>query len=391
MIEGKENRNRSGVLRFGMVGGASGSLIGDVHRKGALFDGQAELVAGSFSQDFERTLLTGEQLGLDPKRLYRDFHEMAQKEAAREDGIDFVVVVTPNYAHYDAAKAFLLQGIHVVCDKPLTFTVEEGEELAKLAQDKGLLFCVTYAYSQCATLKQAQMMIKHGEIGDIQVVMAEYSQGWLATAVEKQGNKQASWRTDPAQAGISNCVGDIGSHIEHTVAYVTGLEIDGLCARLDHFGGEDRPLDTNAVIMLKYKNGAVGNYWCSQVAVGYDNGFRVRIFGTKGTLEWCQEEPNYLDVIKLGQPRQRLSRGNAYFCPEAADMSRLSAGHPEGYYESFANIYLKFTAALLKLKQGMELDEEDLDFPQAAEGIRGVRFIHRCVESSKKGSIWVRF
>ena len=380
-----------GVLRFGMVGGAAGSLIGDVHRKGALFDGQAQLVAGSFSRDFERTLLAGEQRGLDSERLYRDFYEMAQSEAAREDGIDFVVIVTPNYAHYDAAKAFLLQGIHVVCDKPLTFTVEEGEELAKLAQDKGLLFCVTYAYSQCATLKQAQMMIKHGEIGDIQVVMAEYSQGWLATAVEKQGNKQASWRTDPAQAGISNCVGDIGSHIEHTVAYVTGLEIDELCARLDHFGGEDRPLDTNAVIMLKYKNGAVGNYWCSQVAVGYDNGFRVRIFGTKGTLEWCQEEPNYLDVIKMGQPRQRFSRGNAYFYPEAAGMSRLSAGHPEGYYESFANIYLKFTTALSKLKQGMELDEEDLDFPQAFEGVRGVKFIHRCVESSKRGSTWVRF
>ncbi len=391
MIEGKENRKHSGVLRFGMVGGASGSLIGDVHRKGALFDGQAQVVAGTFSPDFERTLLTGEQLGIDRERLYQDVREMARREAAREDSIDFVVIVTPNYAHYEAAKAFLLQGIHVVCDKPLTLTVEEAEELEKLAQEKGLLFCVTYTYSQCVALKQAQLMIKNGEIGDIQVVMAEYSQGWLATDMENQGNKQASWRTDPKRAGISNCVGDIGTHIEHTVSYVTGLEIEELCARLDHFGGDNRPLDTNAIIMLRYTNGAVGSYWCSQVAVGYDNGFMIRIFGTKGTLEWHQEEPNYLEVIKLGQPRQRLSRGSDYFYPEAQALSRIPAGHPEGYYETFANIYLKFTSALLKLKEGLAPSEADLDFPGAVDGIRGVRFIHACVESSQLGSTWVAF
>ncbi len=391
MIEGKENNKPGGVLRFGMVGGASGSLIGDVHRKGALFDGQAQLVAGCFSPSFERTLRTGEQLGLDRERLYQDFQEMAEKESTREDAIEFVVIVTPNFAHYEAAKAFLLQGIHVVCEKPLTFTVVEAEELAGLAKEKGLLFCVTYTYSQCVALKQAQLMIKNGEIGDIQVVMAEYSQGWLATDVEDQGNKQAGWRTDPQQAGISNCVGDIGSHIEHTVSYITGLEIAELSARLDHFGGDKRPLDTNALIMLRYTNGAVGSYWCSQVAVGYDNGFVIRVFGTQGTLEWRQEDANYLEVIKLGQPSQRLSRGNDYLYPEAAAMSRIPAGHPEGYYETFANLYLKFTSALLKLKQGVEPSAADLDFPDAADGVRGVRFVHRCVASSKQGSAWIAF
>lgn len=391
MIEGKEGRSRGGILHFGMVGGASGAFIGDVHRKGAAFDGQAQLVAGSFSSQYERTLATGEKLGLDPERLYRDYNEMAKKEGARGDGIDFVIIVTPNYAHYHAAKAFLQEGIHVVCEKPVTFTVEEGMELGKLAEEKGLLFCVTYTYSQCTAVKQAQLMVKNGDIGEVLMVAAEYPQGWLAEALEEQGQKQASWRTDPAQAGISNCVGDIGSHIEHTVSYITGLEIDEICARLDHFGGDNRPLDTNAVIMLKYKNGAVGNYWCSQVAVGYDNGLMIRVFGTKGTIEWRQEEQNYLHVAKMGEPFQRLSRGNGYFFPEATNMSRIPAGHPEGYYETFANIYLKFTNALLKIKQGLTPSAEDLDFPDVWAGVQGVNFIHKCIESSKQGSTWVKF
>lgn len=373
------------TLRFGMVGGGIGAYIGDVHRKGALFDGQAELVAGAFSRSYERTLLTGKQWGVDPDRLYRDYAEMAEKEAAREDGIDFVIIATPNYAHYSAAKAFLEQGIHVVCDKPLTITIEEAEELRNLAKAKGLLFCVTYAYSQCGALKQAQTMIKNGDLGEIIMVSAEYPGAWMAADVG------TPWRLDPEQAGISACVGDIGTHIEHTVSYITGLEIDELCARLDNFGGEDRSLDTNAVIMVKYKNGAVGNYWCSQVAIGYDNGLSMRVFGTKGSIEWRQEEPDYLKVTKLGEPQQIWSRGSDYFYPEAQKMARLSPGHPEGYYEMFANLYLKFTSALLKLKQGLNLAEEDLDFPDAQAGVNGVKFIHRCVESSKRGSVWVKF
>lgn len=381
--------NTSEVLRFGMVGGASGSYIGDVHRQGAIFDRQAQLVAGMFSPNYDRTLLTGSALGLDPSRLYRDHDEMAEKEGAREDGIDFVVIASPNYAHYAAAKAFLLQGIHVVCDKPLTFTIEEAEELRSLAEEKNLLFCVTYAYSQCAAVKQAQMMVKNGDIGEIQMVAAEYPMGSLAADVESEG--EIPWRLDPKIAGISNCVGDIGTHVENTVAYITGLEIDELSARLDNFGGQNRVLDTNAMIMVKYKNGAVGQYWCSQVAIGYDNALVVRVFGTKGSLEWRQEEPNNLYVAKIGEPLQKWTRGNDYFYPEAQNLSRLFAGHPEGYYEAFANIYLKFTSALIKHKQGIKLTEEDLDFPDAKAGLDGVKFIHRCVESSKKGSVWVKF
>ena len=328
------------VLRFGMVGGGLGSYIGQVHRKGATFDEQARLVAGSFSRDFQRTLQTGQRLGLDRERLYRDHNEMAEQEAAREDGIDYVIICSPNYAHYAAAKAFLERGIHVVCDKPLTVTVEEAEELAQLAQEKGLLFAVSYAYAQCPAVKQAQLMVQNGDIGEIQVVMAEYPMGWLAAPVEQEG--EVPWRTDPKQSGISNCVGDIGTHIENTVAYITGLEIEELCARLDNFGGDNRPLDTNAHVLVKYKSGAVGNYWCSQVAIGYDNPLKVRIFGTKGTIEWCQEFPNHLRVAKLGQPPQMLAKGQEYFYPQANELARLGAGHPEGYYEAFANFYRAF-------------------------------------------------
>lgn len=377
------------VLRFGMVGGGLGSYIGQVHRKGATFDEQARLVAGSFSRDFQRTLQTGQRLGLDRERLYRDHNEMAEQEAAREDGIDYVIICSPNRAHYAAAKAFLERGIHVVCDKPLTVTVEEAEELAQLAQEKGLLFAVSYAYAQCPAVKQAQLMVQNGDIGEIQVVMAEYPMGWLAAPVEQEG--EVPWRTDPKQSGISNCVGDIGTHIENTVAYITGLEIEELCARLDNFGGDNRPLDTNAHVLVKYKSGAVGNYWCSQVAIGYDNPLKVRIFGTKGTIEWCQEFPNHLRVAKLGQPPQMLAKGQEYFYPQANELARLGAGHPEGYYEAFANFYRAFNGALLKHKQGLELTSEDLDFPDVFAGLRGVKFIHRCVESSKRGSVWVKF
>lgn len=380
-----------GKLRYGMVGGASGSFIGDVHRKGAEFDRQAVLVAGCFSRSYERTLATGEELELDPERLYRDHNEMAEKEAAREDGIDYVIIASPNSAHYAAAKAFLEQGIHVVCDKPMTVTVEEAEELAELAAKKGLLFCVTYCYSQCPAVKQAQLMVKNGDIGDIKVVVAEYPMGWLVGPVEHEGTDEAPWRMNPKHAGISNCVGDIGTHVEHTVSYISGLEIEELCARLDNFGGDNRPLDTNAHVLVKYKNGAVGNYWCSQVAVGHDNPLTVRIYGTKGSLAWCQEDPNYLQVAKVDEPTQTMRRGNPYFYPEAAQMTRLAAGHSEGYYEMFANTYRKFNSALLKLKEGRELTPEDLDFPDVKAGLQGVKFIHRCVESSKQGSVWVKF
>jgi len=388
VIEGKDAGFDGKRVRYGMVGGGQGAFIGDVHRKAAGFEEKAQLVAGVFSRDYQNTLATGQSLGIDPARLYRSFEEMARQEAAREDGIDFVSIVTPNYAHYSVAKAFLENGIHVVCDKPFTFKVEEAEELARIAGAKDLLIGITYTYSGYPMVKHAREMVRRGEIGDIRVVSAQYFQGWLATSLEATGQKQAAWRTDPKQAGVSNCVGDIGSHIEHIVSYVTGMRIASLCANLDIFG-ENRELDDNAEILVRYDNGASGAYHSSQVAIGHDNDLRVRIFGTKGSIEWAQENPNYLRVAYLGQPVQVLSRGEGYMYPQAARFSRIPSGHPEGYYEAFANIYSAFINALLKKKAGQTLSAEDLDFPGAEAGITGVRFINKCVESSKKGSVWV--
>ena len=388
MIEGKDEKSSGKVVTYGMVGGGEGAFIGDVHRKAAAFDRKAVLVSGCFSRNYENTLATGKDLGLDPDRLYASFQEMAQKEAARSDKIDFAVIVTPNYAHFEAARAFLENGIHVVCDKPLCFEVSQAEELERLARQKGLLFCVTYTYSGYPMVKQAREMVRRGDIGAIRVVMGEYPQDWLATPIEKEGQKQAAWRTDPKYTGIANCVGDIGSHIENTVSYITGLEIAKLCANLDSFGPE-RVLDDNAEILVKYTTGATGVYWSSQVAIGHDNGLKVRIFGTKGSIEWEQENPNYLKVASLGEPVRIMSRGAGYLYPQAAQLARIPTGHPEGYYEAFANLYSAFCNALLKMKTGATLTEEDLDFPNAAAGISGVKFINQCVESAKQGSIWV--
>lgn len=331
---------------------------------------------------------TGRNLGLDEERLYRSMSEMAVQEGQRSDGIDFVIIAAPNDTHYEAATAFLEQGIHVVCDKPLTHTAEQGEALIRLAAENDCLFAVTYAYSQAPMVHHAREMVRRGDIGEIRVVVAEYSQGWLAEEIEREGQKQASWRTDPKLAGISNCVGDIGSHIEHTAAFITGLEIESLCAKLDAFG-EGRSLDTNAHIMLKFKGGAVGSYWASQIAIGRDNGLVVRVHGTKGTIEWEQEAQNYLKVAFLNEPVQILSRGNGYVYENAARLARVPAGHPEGYYESFANTYTAFLKALAKKKAGQELEPADLDFPNLKEGVRGVRFVHACVRSSQQGAVWV--
>lgn len=388
MTGGKETGVQRRSLKYGMVGGGLGSFIGDVHRKAIALDGKAQLVSGCFSRNYDNTLQTGEQLGLFPERLYRSYSEMAADEGSRPDKIDFVVIVTPNDLHYSAAKAFLEQGIHVVCDKPLTFTVDEAEELAQLVESKQRLFCVTYTYSGYPMVKHAREMVQRGEIGEIRVVMGEYPQDWLATSKEKQDNKQASWRTNPKHAGCSNCLGDIGSHIENTVSYMTGLTIQSVCANLDIFG-EDRTLDDNAEVLVKYTNGASGVYWSSQLAIGHDNGLKIRIFGTKGSIEWEQENPNYLRVALLGQPVQILSRGSGYIHPRAAQLSRIPSGHPEGYYEAFANIYSTFADAVAKTKAGIVLAEADRDYPTIQAGVEGVRFITRCVESSSKGAVWV--
>jgi predicted dehydrogenase len=373
-----------------MVGGGAGAFIGDVHRKAIALDGLAKLAAGCFSKDPANTRATGLSLGVAAERCYPDYEAMAAAESERGDGIDFVVIVTPNATHYPIAKAFLERGIDVVCDKPLTLEVAEAEELSSLAKRKGLLFCVTYTYTGYPAVKQAREMIRRGELGDIRFVNAEYPQEWLATPAEREGSKQAAWRSDPKQSGKSNCVGDIGSHVENMVSYMTGLEISSLCARLDSFV-QGRVLDDNASIMLNYRGGAKGLYWSSQIAIGYDNALRVRVFGSKGTIQWSQENPNYLLVSRLGEPTETLSRGRDAFQPHAQSYSRIPAGHPEGYFEAFANIYRTFIAALAKKRAGQGLTESDLDFPGVEAGISGVRFIGKAVESSRKGAVWLDF
>jgi predicted dehydrogenase len=377
-------------LRYGMVGGGQGAFIGDVHRKSISLDGLAELAAGCFSRSPENTLATGKALGVAPDRCYKTFEEMAEAEAKRPDKIDFAVIVTPNNTHFAAAKAFLKRKIHVVCDKPLTWAVSEAEELANLAQKNGLLFAVTYSYTGYPAVKQVREMIKKGEIGKIRFVNAEYPQEWMATPAEKGGNKQAKWRVDPSISGKSNCVGDIGSHIENMVSCMTGLRIKALCARLDKIV-EGRPLDDNASIMLEYDGGAKGLYWSSQIAVGYDNALRVRIFGAKGTIQWSQENPNYIEVFKMGQPNEQWSRGKDGFYPHAQSYSRIPSGHPEGYFEALANIYKTYIEALVKIKAGKKPGKADMDFPGVEMGIDGVKFINKCVESSGKGAVWVNF
>jgi predicted dehydrogenase len=376
------------LLSYGMVGGGPGSFIGDVHRRAIALDGKCELVAGAFSSDYNKNLETGNDLGLAEERIYSDYQEMAEKESKREDGINFVSIVTPNFLHYDMAKAFLEKGISVVCEKPLTTELDQALELKKISKENGCLFAVTYTYTGHVMAKEARAIVQRGDIGDIRVVMGEYPQDWLVDTIEKEGSKQAVWRTDPKQSGKSNCVGDIGSHIENMVSFITGLKIKKLVANLDIFGS-GRNLDNNAEIIVKYDNGASGCYWCSQVAIGYDNALKVRIFGTKGTIEFEQENCNYLKVTMKGKPPQIYSRGCGYISPEAAAFSRIPSGHPEGLFEAFANIYSAFADALVKKLSGEKVDESKAGYPTIDMGIDGVRFITKSVESMEKGSVWV--
>jgi len=390
MMEGSAAQKETKKLTYGMVGGGQGAFIGEVHRKSIAMDGKAELVAGCFSRDHQNTLATGKKLGLEEGRLYASFEKMMTAEGQRKDKIDFVVIVTPNSSHITIAKSAMENGIHVVCDKPLTCNSGDAEELARLSTEKDLLFCVTYTYTGYPMVKHLREMVANGELGDIRFVNAEYPQEWLSTFLDESGNKQAAWRTDPALTGASNCVGDIGSHIENMVSYLTGLKIRSLCARLDTFV-EGRTLDDNASIMVEYDGGAKGLYWSSQIAVGNDNGLRVRIYGSKGSVQWCQEDPNYAQVCFLGKPKVILSRGRDDMYPHAQRYSRVPAGHPEGYFEAFANIYATFCGALAKKLAGEALKAGEMDYPGADEGVRGVKFIEKCVESSKNGAIWINF
>ena len=375
------------IIRYGMVGGGMKALIGEVHRKALKFDNRVELVAGCFSSHADRNAEVGVEYGLDPARVYANYEEMAKAEAAREDGIDFVSVVTPNNTHYAVCKAFLEAGIHVVCEKPLCFTVEQAEELEALSREKGLLFGVTYTYTGYVMSKVMKEMIAEGKIGKVVSVNAEYAQDWLLGELATGNNTQtniAVWRTDPAVSGAANCVGDIGTHIENYVHYVTGLKIKRLLATTNKYG---KALDLNANIILEYENGVNGAYWCSQVAAGHYNGLTARIYGDKGSLEWDQHFPDYVRYTPKGEAPRMLSRATDHIHEKAGAYSRLPSGHPEGIYVAFANIYKNFISAVIALKNGE--DASGYDYPTVDDGANGVRFIEAVVKSAANNSAWV--
>ena len=373
-------------LRYGMVGGGPGAFIGDAHRKAISLDGTAELVAGCFSRTPEKTKEQGADLGLDPERCYANYKEMADAEQAREDGIDFVVIVTPNNTHYEIAKAFLEAGIHVACDKPLVTTAEEAEELKKIADEKGLLFMVTYTYTGHVTMKYMRDLVKNGEIGTIRTVMAEYPQGWLYNEND-WGGKQGEWRCDPAQSGRVNCLGDLGTHVENAVATVTGLKIKRVLAKMDVVV-PGRKLDDNDQILVEYEGGATGINWTSQFAIGCDNSLRLRIYGSKGTLLWFQETPEEVTLIREDGIARTIKRGYGAVTPDAAKYGRLPSGHTEGWLEAMGNLYDSFGACVLAKKED-RFTPDMIDYPTIEEGVAGLKYVEACLKSSENGNVWV--
>ena len=373
-------------LRYGMVGGGPGAFIGDAHRKAISLDSTAELVAGCFSRTPEKTKEQGKALGLDPERCYANYKEMAAAEPAREDGIDFVVIVTPNNTHYEIAKAFLEAGIHVACDKPLVTTAEEAEELKKIADEKGLLFMVTYTYTGHVTMKYMRDLVKNGEIGTIRTVMAEYPQGWLYNEND-WGGKQGEWRCDPAQSGRVNCLGDLGTHVENAVATVTGLKIKRVLAKMDVVV-PGRKLDDNDQILVEYEGGATGINWTSQFAIGCDNSLRLRIYGSKGTLLWFQETPEEVTLIREDGIARTIKRGYGAVTPDAAKYGRLPSGHTEGWLEAMGNLYDSFGACVLAKKED-RFTPDMIDYPTIEEGVAGLKYVEACLKSSENGNVWV--
>ncbi len=370
-------------LRLGMVGGGRDAFIGAVHRIAARIDDHYELVAGTFSSSPEKALASAADLGV--ARAYTSFAEMAVRESRRKDGIDAVAIVTPNHLHAPVAMQFLKRGIHVICDKPLTATLPEAKRLAKAAEAAGVVFALTHNYTGYPLVRQAKAMVAAGELGALRLVQVEYAQDWLTETVD---SKQADWRTDPARSGAGGSTGDIGTHAFNLASFVTGLTLDQLAADLTAFV-PGRRLDDNAHVLLRYHGGARGMLWCSQVAPGNENGLRLRLYGSKGGLEWAQEDPNRLWFSRLGQPRHLITRGGAGIGPEAARVTRLPPGHPEGYLEAFANIYTEAARAIRAARTGTPVPE-GTTFPGLKEGLEGVAFVDACVRSSARNGAWVR-
>ena len=379
---------RSPRIRLGMVGGGQGAFIGAVHRIAARMDDQYELVAGCFSSTPEKSRASAADLGVEPARAYASFAEMAQREARRKDGIEAVAIVTPNHMHAPVAVEFLRRGIHVICDKPLTATLPEAKKLTKTAAASGAIFALTHNYTGYPMIRAAQAMVAAGDLGDIRLVQVEYAQDWLSTDLEASGQKQAGWRTDPAQSGAGGSTGDIGTHAFNLASFVSGLTLESLAADLQSFV-PGRRVDDNGHVMMRFQGGARGMLWCSQVAPGNENALRLRVYGTKAGVEWSQEDPNYLWFTRLNEPKQLLTRGGAGANAAAGRMTRIPAGHPEGYLEGFANIYAEAARAIIARRTGAVLDAAVM-FPGLKEGLQGVAFVDACVRSSRRNGAWTK-
>ena len=379
-------------LRMGMVGGGRGAFIGAVHRMAAALDGQIELVCGAFSSNSEKSKLSGEDLFLDPGRVYSTYEEMIRKEKELPDDerMDFVSIVTPNHVHFGPTKMALENGFHVICDKPLCFDLDEAYMLRDIVNQSGRVFALTHNYTGYPMVKQAKAMVETGDIGEIRKIVVEYPQGWLSTKLEDSDQKQASWRTDPKRSGIAGSMGDIGTHAENLAEYITGLKIKELCADLSIFV-PGRLLDDDGSVLLRFDNGAKGILFASQISAGEENNLRIRIYGTKAGLEWHQQEPNTLMVKWLDRPMEMLRTGVGPLSEQSTAHTRLPAGHPEGYLEAFANIYRNFAHCVLAHENGTSPDPLLNDFPTVEDGIRGMQFIYKVVESSNSDSKWIQF
>ncbi|MFL5580303.1 MAG: Gfo/Idh/MocA family protein [Gemmatimonadaceae bacterium] len=366
-------------VRYGMVGGGPGAFIGAVHRRAAALDGEIDLVAGAFSSDAAKSRRQGEELFLDPRRVYGSWREMVERESKLPEGerIDFVSIVTPNASHFEIAKAFLEAGFHVVCDKPMTTTLEDAEELCRLVKKQKAVFALTHNYTGYPMVKQARELVRLGRLGEVKKIVAEYPQGWLAGA-----SGINMWRLDPKLAGISSAVGDIGVHAHNLARYVTGLEVESLCADITTFG-KGYELEDDASVLVRWKGGARGIIYVSQISVGEENGLRLRVYGSKAGLDWKQENPNYLEVLHGDAPVEVHRRGNDYLEPVVRHNTRIPFGHPEGFIEAFANVYRNAGRTIAARLAGEKPGELDTDFPTAQDGAHGVHFIHKVIESGK--------
>ncbi|MCU1322476.1 MAG: putative dehydrogenase [Acidobacteriaceae bacterium] len=382
MAEGMKLNRR---LRLGMVGGGPGAFIGAVHRTAARLDDRYELVAAALSSDAARSIAAAADLHIP--RAYGSYAEMAKAEAALEDGIDAVAIVTPNYMHFPIAKAFLEAGIHVICDKPMTTTIEDAQELAALVERTGLIFGLTQTYTGYPMVRQAREMVLAGELGAIRMIQVEYAQDWLATPLEASGAKQADWRTDPARSGPGGCLGDIGTHAFHLACFTTGLTCEELAADVTTFV-PGRRVDDNIQVMLRLSGGAKASLWASQIAVGNENSLTLRIYGAKGSLSWKQEDPNHLVYAPLQQQSRLITRGGAGAGASASRSTRIPSGHPEGYFEAFAQLYTDLAEQITARAEGRDAPPESLLVPGVQDGVGGVRFIDAVLRSARNRSAW---